>query len=56
MTGAFGSDHSDIDVGRRNNLRVVQAKAVGGHEHLARCQTWSDVALKYFAVMLVGDQ
>ncbi len=56
VTGAFGCNHCDIDVGRRQNLRVVQAEAVRCHQHLAGSKPRANITLKHFAVMLIGDE
>ena len=56
VTGAFGCNHCDIDVGWRQNLRVVQAETVRCHQHLAGSKPRANITLKYFAVMLIGDE
>src|SRR6266516_2282868 len=56
MAGTFGCDHSDIYIGGRHDLRVVQAEAVRRHQHLTGCQGRPNIALKYLAMMLIRDK
>ena len=35
VTGAFGRDHGDVDLGRRGDLVVVDGETVGEHQRLA---------------------
>jgi hypothetical protein len=56
MSRAFRRDHSNINIGWRENLRVMQTETMGSHEHLAGRKSWPNITLKDLAMMLVGNK
>ena len=56
MAGALGSDQGDVDVGRRDDLLVVDREAVAEQQRVAGCDAVLQAAVPDLAVQLVGRQ
>ena len=56
VAGAFGRDHRDVDVGRRQDLAEVDVEAVGEHQRAAWLQVGLDRLVVQALLRLIGHQ
>ena len=56
VTGGFGSDHGDIDIGRGHDGAEVDVEAVGEHESLAGGHVGSDLIVIEVGLYVIGHE
>ena len=56
MTGSLRSDHSNVNVCRRNDLTEVDSETVSEHKHIAGLKVWFDILLIHSSLLFIIDK